>query len=114
MKATLTNHIQTPRKTRMVTNLVKGKRVSDALSTLRFTKRKSAEAVGKLIASAAANAKQEGKDVDALVIENITVDKGITLRRWMPRARGRATPLLRERSHITVTLAEKKAKAAKK
>ena len=108
MKATLKNHLQTPRKTRLVTDMVKGKSVSEALTALRFVKRKSAESVRKLVESAVANASQEGKKQDDLIIENITVDKGITLNRWMPKARGRATPLKRERSHITVTLAEKK------
>lgn len=107
MKALLKNHNQAPRKARLVTDLVKGKSVAEALELLPFVKKKGAKEVGKLIASAAANANVDEKDADKLIIENITVDKGLTLKRWMPRARGRATPLKRERSHIKVTLKKK-------
>ena len=102
MKAFLKNHNQAPRKTRLVTDLVKGKTVSEALTMLPFVKKKGAEEVRKLIASAAANSDE--KDTTKLIVENITVDKGMTLKRWLPRARGRATPLRKEKSHIKVTL----------
>lgn len=105
MKAVLTNHNQAPRKVRLVTDLVKGKTVGEALKSLPFVKKKGAEEVAKAIKSAAANSGE--KDTDALVIENITVNKGMTLKRWLPRARGRATPLRKEKSHITVTLKKK-------
>ncbi|XKT75226.1 MAG: 50S ribosomal protein L22 [Patescibacteria group bacterium UBA2103] len=105
MKAFLKNHNQAPRKVRLVTDLVKGKSVSEALEMLPFVKKKGADEVKKLIASAAANSGE--KNTDALVIENITVDKGMTLKRWLPRARGRATPLRKEKSHIKVTLKKK-------
>lgn len=104
MKATLKNHNQAPRKARLVTDLVKGKSVSKALAMLPFVKKKGAEEVKKLVDSAVANS---GAAPEELYIENITVDKGMTLKRWLPRARGRATPLRKEKSHITVTLNKK-------
>jgi large subunit ribosomal protein L22 len=104
MHATLKNHNQAPRKARLVTDLVKGKSVSRALAMLPFVKKKGALEVKKLVASAAANS---GLKPEELYIENITVDKGMTLKRWLPRARGRATPLRKEKSHITVTLNKK-------
>jgi len=104
MHATLKNHNQAPRKVRLVTDLVKGKSVAKALAMLPFVKKKGANEVKKLIASAVANS---GEQADSLVIENITADKGMTIKRWLPRARGRATPLRKEKSHITVTLKKK-------
>lgn len=114
MKATLQNNLQSSRKTRLVTDLVRGKSVSEALDILKFLKRKSAEPVSKLIVSAVANAKQDGVTDGNLIIENITVDKGITLKRFRPRWRGMVSPLRKERSHITVTLKSKKTKEKKK
>lgn len=105
MKAVLTNHNQAPRKVRLIANLVKGKSVGHALKSLPFVKKKGAEEVKNLIASAAANSGE--KNTDDLIIENITVNKGMTLKRWLPRARGRATPLRKEKSHISVTLKKK-------
>ena len=106
MKATLTNYTQTPRKVRLVTDLVKGKTVTDALNILAYTKRGAADEIAKLISSAAANAAQTGSDKENLRIENITVDKGMTIKRFRPRWRGMASPLRRERSHVTVSLKE--------
>lgn len=110
MKATLTNYQSSARKARLVTDLVKGKTVEEALNILAFTKRKTADEIAKLIASAAANAEQKGLKKDDLIVSNITVDKGMTLKRYRPRWRGMASPLRKERSHITVSLTEKEAK----
>lgn len=108
MKASLSNHRQTPRKTRLVVDLIRGKTVAEALTILKFLPKSSAESVAKLIASAAANASQkEGLTNDQLVIKTITVDKGIVLKRFMPRARGSASRISRRRSHLAVTLAKK-------
>ena len=104
MHATLKNHNQAPRKVRLVTDLVKGKSVSKALALLPFVKKKGAAEIKKLIDSAVANS---GAKPEELYIENIVADKGMTLKRWLPRARGRATPLRKEKSHITVTLKKK-------
>jgi large subunit ribosomal protein L22 len=96
-----------PRKVRLVTNLVKGKKVSDALSTLAFTRKKSSKIVSDLLKSAAANAEHtKNMDPDNLYISSICVDAGPTLKRFQPRAMGRATKILKRTSHITVVLKE--------
>ena len=96
-----------PRKARMVTELVKGKGVGEALNILAFTKRAPAKIVAKLLRSAVANADQmKNIDVDTLFIKQITVDQGPTMKRFRPRAMGRATIIRRRMSHITVVLEE--------
>lgn len=113
MKATLSNYAQSPRKVRVVSDLVKGKSIDEALTLLQFELRRAADPIAKLVKSAVANAEAKGERAGDLVIKNITVDKGIVLKRFMPRAFGRATPLRRRRSNVTVTLA-KKVEAKKK
>ena len=96
-----------PRKARMVTDLVKGKGVGEALNILAFTKKAPAKIVAKLLKSAVANADQmKNIDVDTLFIKEITVDQGPTMKRYRPRAMGRATMVRRRMSHITVVLEE--------
>jgi len=108
MKAFLKNYRQSPRKVRLVTELVKGKSVKQALVELSFLPKRAVLPIKKLIESAVANAKNNQKvNVDNLIISNITVDKGIVLKRRMPRARGMATPINKRSSHIKVELKEK-------
>ena len=107
MKAQLKSHNQPPRKVRLVTNLVKGKRVPDALAALSFLPKRAADPIAKLIKSAAANAKATGADPAKLVVKNITVDSAGMLVKYMPRAMGRAAPIRRRKSQILVTLAAK-------
>lgn len=96
-----------PRKARMVTGLVKGKGVGEALNILAFTKKAPAKIVAKLLRSAVANADQmKNIDVDTLFIKQITVDQGPTMKRYRPRAMGRATIIRKRMSHITVVLEE--------
>ncbi|MBI3573967.1 50S ribosomal protein L22 [Candidatus Kaiserbacteria bacterium] len=117
MKASLSNYRQTPRKTRLVTEMVKGKSVAEALTALKFLEKRAARPVAKLIASAVANAEKQGEDARQLFIENITVDKGVVLKRSMPRAFGRSAPIRHRMSHLTVTLGKgsgKKASRGKK
>ena len=96
-----------PRKARMVTELVKGKGVGEALNILAFTKKAPAKIVSKLLKSAVANADQmKNIDVDTLFIKQISVDQGPTMKRYRPRAMGRATMIRRRMSHITVVLEE--------
>ena len=115
MKASLHNYRHAPRKVRLITDAVKGKRVSNALIELTHAKKKGADQIKKLVASAAANAKQLDSSLtpETLFIENITVDQGLTMRRFMPRARGRAAPINRESSHVHVTLGKAGVKGAK-
>jgi len=108
MHAKLSNHRQAPRKVRLVADMIKGKKVSQALVELEHGVKKAAEPVAKLIKSAVANARQHDESIseDNLVIENITVDKGMTFRRFRPRARGRASKIDRETSHVSLILSE--------
>jgi large subunit ribosomal protein L22 len=113
MKAALSNYRQSPRKVRLVADVVRGKRVSDALVMLSMLDKRAALPFKKVLESALANAKQQGKDEAALVVSKVAVDKGIVSRRFMPRARGSASPINRRTSHIVIELAEKEVKAKK-
>ncbi len=97
-----------PQKTRLVVDMVRGKGVQDALNALKFSPQKAAAVVSKLVSSAVANAEQRGvSDVDKLFVKAITVDQGPALKRFIPRAQGRATKIRKPTSHITVVLDEK-------
>jgi large subunit ribosomal protein L22 len=96
-----------PRKARLVTELIKGKPVEEALTILRFVPKKAARLVDKTLRSAVANAEQNPNiDVDTLYIKRIFVDEGPTMKRWRARAMGRATKIIKRTSHITVILDE--------
>lgn len=118
MKAILKNYRQSPRKVRLVTDLVKGKPVSKALDQLNFTPKRNVPVIKKLLESAIANAVHAGISKDTLKVKNITVNEGFVLKRMMPRARGTGARINKRTSHIEITLgligAEKEAKAAKK
>lgn len=105
MKATLESHNQTPRKVRLVADLVKGKKVKDALLSLEFLPRRASYPVVKLIKSAAANAKKDGANENDLVVKAITVESAGMTKKYMPRAFGRASLIRRRKSRIKVTLA---------
>ena len=108
MKASVTSVRISPRKVRMVADAVRGKSVSQAMSILTFTRKKAAFPVQKLLKSAVANAVENNgiDDVDNLMIDQIVVDEGPTLKRYTPRARGRATPIRKRTSHIRIALRE--------
>lgn len=99
------------RKARLVADLIRGKDVPQAMDILAFTDKKTAPMIRKLIESAVANAEQAAKrdqvdlDIDQLFVKTITVDGGPSLRRFRPRAQGRATKILKKTSHISVELA---------
>jgi len=106
-----------PRKVRLVTDLVKGRKVLRAQDILSLTNKRAARPVLKLLNSAIANGKNNFKiEAEDLRIKNITVDGGPVLKRWMPKAHGRATPIRERTSHIIMTLelVEKKEKKEKK
>lgn len=97
-----------PRKARLVADLVRGKTVDDALTILKFTPKKSARLVNKTLRSAVASAKDSNVlDVDNLFVKTILIDEGPRLKRWRPRAMGRGTRIIKRTSHITLVLAEK-------
>ena len=119
--ASLNNFRQSPRKVRSVANLVRGKSVVNALNTLNFLSKKGSDPLYALLQSAIANAKNNHQiEKEGLVIKELRVDVGVTLKRRMPRARGTAYPINKRCSHILLVLApgpekkEKKAKNTKK
>jgi len=107
MRAELKSHNQSPRKVRLVTDMVKGKKVAEAEAALTFLPKRAALPILKLIQSAVANAKAKGEDADNLVIENIEVNSAGMMVRYMPRAMGRAAPVRRRKSNVKVTLKAK-------
>ena len=116
MKATLSQFEQSPRKVRLVADLIRGKTVRQAKEALAFLPKKSAPIIDKLIASAVANAKAGEAEFDSLIVKTITVQKGIVLRRFKPMARGRAARVHRTKSIISLELGQavSKEKKAKK
>lgn len=110
----IAKHIRmSPRKVRLVVDLIRGRSVNDAVSVLRFSKKAAAVPVGKTLRSAVANAQDladrdgDSVDVDDMVISRAFVDEGPTLKRWRAGAMGRATPRKRRTSHITVEVKAK-------
>jgi large subunit ribosomal protein L22 len=112
-KAQLSTYRQSPRKVRVVANLVRGKKVEDAITALSFVPKRAALPIEKLIASALANAKNLSMPVENLIVKEIRVDGGRTLYRRMPTARGRSFQIRKRTSHVIVTLEEKIPKAKK-
>ena len=100
--ATLKSHNQTPRKVRLVTELVKGKKVQDALVALEFLPKRAAEPTEAHCA--VANAKVSGEDVESLRVQSIIVESAGILKKYMPRAFGRASLIRRRKSAVKVTL----------
>jgi len=99
-----------PRKMRLVVDQVRGKNVNEAYGILRFSKKAAAEPIDKCLRSAVANAvyqaDEDGEvlDVDELTVTEAYVDEGSTLKRWRPRAFGRATPIRKRSSHVTIVV----------
>jgi large subunit ribosomal protein L22 len=97
-----------PRKARLVVDLVRGKSVGEAVNLLEFLPKKGAVLVKKVIFSALASAQERGvSNLDKLYVSKAQVNMGKTLKRFMPRAQGRATPIKKRYSHIEVELAER-------
>jgi len=106
--AKLNNLRMSPRKVRLVANLIKGMDVRPAKMQLRFLSKRAAQPIGKLLDSAIANAENNfNLDKKNLYISKILVDSGATLKRWLPRAFGRATPIMKRTSRITIILGER-------
>jgi large subunit ribosomal protein L22 len=109
MKAILKNYRQSPRKVRLVADLVRGKKVSQALLELNYLPKRATEVMTKMIQSAVANAEHNFKvSSDDLIIKDITVDQGVTLKRYRPRARGVAKRINKRTSNIALSLGVKK------
>jgi large subunit ribosomal protein L22 len=98
----------TPRKCNQVLGLIRGQSVEHATTTLQFTPKNGARIIQKVLKSAVANALNEGKvKIEDLYVKEAVVGAGPTLKRWLPRAQGRATPILKRMSHVSVTVATK-------
>ncbi len=112
MEATAKARFQriSPRKARVVVNMIRGKNVAIALDELRYTPKSAARIIEKLLDSAVANARQkdQGVDLDTLVVKTAFVDMAPNqmMRRWRPRAQGRATRIVKGMSHITITIGQ--------
>lgn len=106
--ATLRGVRISPQKARLVIDLIRGKGVEDAMNTLRFLPKKAAKLTIKILQSAIFNAKEaRGSDIDTLVVSGAYVNMGQSIKRFMPRAQGRATQIIKRSSHITIELGEK-------
>ncbi len=102
MKASLNNYRQAPRKVRLITELVKGKSAVQAQAILSHLIKRGALPIKKLLDSAVANA---GVPAAELMVKTATVDKGVVIKRWMPRAMGRAFPIHKHTSKVFIELA---------
>ena len=102
-----------PRKMRLVVDLIRGRDVNDAYAILKFSKKAATRPIEKALRSAVANAQQkaddEGEflDLDGLVIREAYVNEGPTLKRFRPRAMGRASPIMKRTSHVTIVVDQK-------
>ena len=97
-----------PRKTRLVLDLIRGKNVADAIAILKFTPNKAARVVEKVLNSAIANAENNfDLDVENLVVSEAFVNEGPTMKRFRPRAKGSASPINKRTTHVTVVVSEK-------
>ncbi len=105
----IARHVRlSPQKARLICDQIRGRKVEDALNVLDFTVRRGAKLVAKTLRSVVANAENnQSLDVDTLYVKRIEVGPGPTMKRFLPRAQGRATPLLKRSSHITIVLDEK-------
>lgn len=110
MKALLKNYSQSPRKVRLVADLIRGKSVAAARQALTYLPKKSSPAMLKLLNSAVSNAVQNnGEEIDALFVKAIAVNKGAVMRRFMPKARGRAARYAKTFSIVTLELGSRNA-----
>ncbi len=104
-----------PRKARLVLDNIRGRTVPEARTILAFTQRAAAIEVAKVLRSAVANAEaNHGLDGDELIVQAAYADEGPTLKRWRPRARGRANQIRKRTSHVTIVLVEPEAPARPK
>jgi large subunit ribosomal protein L22 len=105
--AKLTQARISPQKCRLVADQIRGLKVDKAMELLAFHKKKAAQIVRKVLESAIANAEHnEGADVDELKVSLILIDEGPMLKRFMPRAKGRANQICKRTSHITIKVSE--------
>ena len=103
--AVLRGFRESPRKVRVVADMIRGRPVADALAILRAQRRKAAEMLTKVLSSAIANAAENDKaDADQLVVTAVAIDGGPVQKRWLSRSMGRANRIIKRTSHVTVTV----------
>jgi large subunit ribosomal protein L22 len=109
VRAQLKNYRMSPQKVRTVARLIRGTRVDEALARLGACPRKSSHDLASLLKSAVANAKNNFQiNENDLFVSDVVVDEGMRLKRWMPRAYGRATKIIKRMAHISIIVEEKK------
>ena len=96
-----------PRKARLVASLIRGQHVDSAQDILRFTRKRASRLIEKVLKSAIASANEDEADVRSLVVSEAKVDEGPYFRRWRPKDRGRAHPILKRMSHIIIAVEER-------
>ena len=112
-KATQRTTRQSPFKMRLVIDEIRGKDVNEALAYLQFSKKHAAKQIAKVLRSAVANAEYQARetnaavDVDALYVKHAVINEGPKLKRFMPAAMGRATPIQKRTSHVEIVVAER-------
>lgn len=104
MKASLKNYRQAPRKVRLITSLISGKKADEAQRILTRLIKRGSLPIKKLLDSAISNSQMDAKD---LIVKKAVVDKGVVMKRWMPRAMGRAFPIHKHTSHVVIELSKK-------
>jgi large subunit ribosomal protein L22 len=96
-----------PRKARLILDLIRGRDVEDALALLKFSKKRAAVLVDKVVRSAVANAGEQEADTGALFVKDAWADPGPTIKRFQPKDRGKAYSIMKRTSHLVVTLDER-------
>jgi large subunit ribosomal protein L22 len=100
-----------PQKVRLVVDMIRGKGVEEAIGILEFNARRASKVIAKTLKSAIANAETtQNLDVDTLYVKSVWVDEGITQKRSLPRAHGRATKIIKRSSHVTIVVDERQGK----
>jgi large subunit ribosomal protein L22 len=97
-----------PRKARLILDLIRGRDVDDALALLKFSKKRAAVLVDKVVRSAVANAGEQEAETGALYVKDAWADPGPTMKRFMPKDRGKAYNIMKRTSHLVVSLEERK------
>jgi len=110
MIASIKNYRQSPRKVRLVAGLIRRKNIAEALAQLDFLAKRAGGPIRKLLMSAVSNAKNQGKEMNDLFIQELRVDKGVTLKRMMPAAMGSGHRINKRTSNIALILGERVAK----
>jgi large subunit ribosomal protein L22 len=104
-RAVLRGFRESPRKVRVVADMIRGRPVDEALTILRMQRRKAAQMLTKVLGSAIANAAENDKaDADRLVVTQVAIDGGPVQKRWMARSMGRANRIIKRTSHVTVVV----------